>query len=110
MFFAIGIFGLSLIPIVGVGYSFTAMNFLPISPAASCGIVHIANAGLSYLISIWASVYVNSYAWYSLLILIGSALFGIAAGLMTKERKGVHASKEEAKTSIFSVSFSFDSN
>lgn len=29
---------------------------------------------------------------------------------MTKERKGVHASKEEAKTSIFSVSFSFDSN
>jgi len=58
MFASIGIFGFTLIPIVGVGYSFTAMNFLPISPAASCGIIHIGNAGVSYVLSLWASVYV----------------------------------------------------
>ena len=39
MSICIGIYGSSLIPIIGVGNSFAAMEFLPISPAASIGII-----------------------------------------------------------------------
>lgn len=110
MYFALALFGFMLIPIVGVGYTFTAMNFLPISPAASCGIVHIANAGFSFLLATFASVYVVDYAWYSLLIMFVSGIVGSFAGLLTKVNPLINLDKEASKASIFSVSFSFDSN
>lgn len=53
--FGISLFGFMIIPILGIGYTFTAMNCLPISPAASCGIVHILNSvvtlGLNELVA-----------------------------------------------------------
>ena len=83
MYFALAFFGFMLIPIVGVGYTFTAMNFLPISPAASCGIVHIGNAGLSFVLASFAAVYVTDNAWISLLIMFMSGVIGMIAGCCT---------------------------
>jgi hypothetical protein len=110
MYFALGLFGFLLIPIVGVGYTFTAMNFLPISPAASCGIVHIANAGFSFILAALASNYVEENGWYSLGIMFVAGFIGIICGLATKVNPKILSDKEMAKTSVFNVSFSFDSN
>lgn len=93
MYFGLGLFGFLLIPIVGVGYTFTAMNFLPISPAASCGIVHIANAAFSFLLASWAAMYVVSNAWYSLLILFGAGLVACVCGLLTWVNPNINIDK-----------------
>ena len=85
MFVSIAIFGFLLIPIVGVGYTFTAMNFLPVSPATSCGIVHIGNAAISFVLAEVASLFVEDgrNAWYALMVMGVSGLRGIVAGCLT---------------------------
>lgn len=85
MFVTIGIFGFLLIPIVGVGYTFMAMNFLPISPAASCGIAHIGNAAVSFGLAEIASLFVedDKNVWYALVILGVSGVFAVICGFIT---------------------------
>lgn len=111
MFLTIGVFGFLLIPIVGVGYTFMAMNFLPISPAASCGIAHIGNAAVSFGLAEVASIFVedDGNAWYALIVMGVSGIIAVIAGCLSRENASVHDKKTEDKTSVFSVSFSFDS-
>jgi hypothetical protein len=110
MFVAISIFGFLLIPVVGVGYTFTAMNFLPISPATSCGIAHIGNAAVSFGLAEIASLFVEegANAWYALVVMGASGLVGIVAALLIKVNPSVYQDSKDIK-SVFSVSFTFDS-
>jgi len=61
------------------------MNFLPISPAASCGIIHIAVALSSTLLASIVSYYVEDKVWFSLGAMALSNIFGILTGLFVKE-------------------------
>ncbi len=95
MYFAIGLFGFTLIPIVGTGYTFTAINFLPISPAASCGIVHIANAGLSFGLASLAAYFVDEDGWSSILLMAIICIFAIGTGLLMKEHPKIKMLKKD---------------
>ena len=81
---AIGFFGMALIPIIGVGYSFVAMQFLPISAAVSCGIVHIANALLSVVITSIVSIFVETHEWVAVGTLCGCTFLGAFCSLFTR--------------------------
>lgn len=92
----LGIFGFCLIPVIGVGFSFTAINFSPISAAASCGIANMLNAvvgcGLTAVVSIFYTESDDpdkptpgSYKWIGLGILSGSVFIGLIIGLLIKE-------------------------
>ena len=82
----VGVFGFFEIPIIGIGYSFTAMNSLPISPAASCGIAHLIislfTVGQSSLVSIW----IEDNAWIAMGIIGGFQAVGIACSLLVREK------------------------
>jgi len=69
------------------------MNFLPISPAASCGIIHIAVAISSTLLASLVSYFVEDHVWYSLAAMGASNLLGIMTGLFVKET--IDKSKKE---------------
>jgi hypothetical protein len=81
----LGVFGFCLIPIIGVGYSFTSMNSFPISAAASCGIVHIANAAFSSLLTALVSIFIENHRWVSIGILLGSVILSIFFGIFITE-------------------------
>lgn len=92
----LGIFGFCLIPVIGVGFSFTAINFSPISAAASCGIANMVNAIVGCLLTFIVSFFYtesddednptpDSYKWIGLAILTGSILLGLLICLLIKE-------------------------
>jgi len=85
VFISLGLYGFFLIPIIGIGYTFTAMNFLPISPASSCGIVHISVALSSTALASIVSIYVETKVWYSLGALAISNILGLIAALLVRE-------------------------
>jgi hypothetical protein len=92
----LGLFGFCLIPVIGVGFSFTAMNFAPISAAASCGIANMFNALVGCALTALVSYFYtesgdidnptpDSYKWIGLFILAGSVLLGLIICLLIKE-------------------------
>lgn len=72
----ISFFGFMIIPILGIGYTFTAMNCLPVSPAASCGIVHILNSVVTLILNQLIAIYLETYVWGSIGIMGLSILLG----------------------------------
>lgn len=74
-------FGFCIIPILGIGYTFTAMNSLPISPAASCGIVHIANSVYTLFLNTAVGWVIDDHIWAALGILSGSIVLGNIFGV-----------------------------
>ena len=108
----LGLFGFCLIPILGVGYSFTSILFLPVSPAASCGIIHISNSAVSALLTFLVSFFVTKNKWVSVGILVGFAFIGLIFGLFVKENENIKEKSKSMKLSLteFSVSFVYDEN
>lgn len=65
-----------IIPILGIGYTFTAMNCLPVSPAASCGIVHILNSAVTLILNQLVAIFLETHVWGSIGVMGGSILLG----------------------------------
>jgi len=93
---ALGIFGFCLIPVIGVGFSFTAINFMPISAAASCGIANMLNAVVGCVLTAVVAIFYtesddednpvpSSNKWIGIGILASSVLVGLLVGLLVKE-------------------------
>jgi len=77
---ALSVFGFCIISILGIGYTFAGMNFLPVSPAASCGIVHIANSLMTFVLNALISLVIDDHIWGAIGILGGSTLLGALIG------------------------------
>lgn len=104
--FALAFFGFTIIPILGIGYTFTGMNFLPVSPAASCGIVHIANSLVTFLLNALISLVIDKNIWGAIIILASSIFVANIFGAFCWESipKNTHSVKVR---SIMSVIFTY---
>ena len=83
---AIAVFGFFLVPVIGVGYAFTGMNFLHVNPAASCGIAHMAIAIFTIIQTSACSIFIEKNKWIAIGIIIGCSVIAILCGFFIKEK------------------------
>ena len=102
------LFGFSIIPILGIGYTFAGMNFLPISPAASCGIVHIANSLVTFILNAFISLVIDEHIWGAIYLLGGSILIANVIGYFVKETIPKDLAKDIRVRSLMSVVFTYN--
>ena len=100
MSICIGIYGSSLIPIIGVGNSFAAMEFLPISPAASIGIIQIANSVICTVLTFLISYLVNVNKWVPLLAILACNILSAAMGVFVKDTVDLKQARGQLRLSF----------
>ena len=78
------LYGFGLLPIIGIGNSFAAMQQLPISPAATCGLMlifaSIIQSGITFLVTYLT----NQGKWPGLICLLACCIISNIFGLFVK--------------------------
>jgi len=85
MTICIGLYGFSLLPIIGVGNSFIATEFHPISPAATIGITHISTAIIGVGLTFLVTYLIDINKWAGLFSLLGFTVISCLFGIFVKE-------------------------
>lgn len=77
-------YGGLLLPIIGVGGCFAAMEFLPISPVNTNGIIMIANNIVQSLVTVLCVYLINVDKWIYLAVLLSCSILSIIFGYFVK--------------------------
>jgi len=85
MSLAIGVYGFCLLPIIGIGNSFIATEFHPISPAATIGITHISNSIVGTILTYLVTYLIEVDKWYGLSCLLVFTILSSILAIFVKE-------------------------
>lgn len=85
MSLCIGVYGFSLLPIIGIGNSYIATEFHPISPAATIGITHISNSIVGTVLTFLVTFLIEVDKWYGLGCLLLFTILSSVIGIFVKE-------------------------
>lgn len=85
MSLCIGVYGFCLLPIIGIGNSFIATEFHPISPAATIGITHISNSIVGTILTYLVTFLIEVNKWYGLGSLLLFTVLSSLIALFVKE-------------------------
>lgn len=79
-------YGGLLLPIIGVGGCFAAMEFLPISPVNTNGIIQISNNIVQVSLTLLCVWLITVDKWIYLSLLMGCSLLSILLGYFVKSK------------------------